>query len=58
MPTVVNDFACVDLALVADTYLSGLQITRVLDRTIAAWGVPGAIVSDIDTQLTSMVILM
>ncbi len=55
--TVVDDFTRENLALVADTSLSGLRVTRELDRVVAERGMPGTIVSDNGTEFTSMAIL-
>ncbi len=55
--TVVDDHTRENLALVADTSLSGLRVTRELDRLIAARGAPCTIVSDNGTEFTSMAIL-
>ncbi len=55
--TVVDDFTRENLALIADTSLSGLRVTRELDRVIAERGQPGTIVSDNGTEFTSMAIL-
>jgi putative transposase len=44
--TVVDDFTRENLALVADTSLSGLRVTRELDKVIADRGQPGTIVSE------------
>jgi putative transposase len=55
--TVVGDHTRENLALVADTSLSGLRVTRELDRLIAARGAPCMIVSDNGTEFTSMAIL-
>ncbi|CUH54435.1 Integrase core domain-containing protein [Shimia marina] len=41
----------------ADTSLSGLRVTRELDRLIAERGVPCTIVSDNGTEFTSMAVL-
>lgn len=54
---VVDDFTRENLALVADTSLSGLRVTRELDRVIAERGVPRTIVSDNGTEFTSMAVL-
>ncbi len=54
---VVDDFTRECLALVADTSLSGLRVTRELDRIIAGRGRPTMCVSDNGTELTSMAIL-
>ena len=55
--TVVDDYTRENLALVADTSLSGLRVTRELDQVIADRGMPGTIVSDNGTEFTSMAIL-
>lgn len=55
--TVVDDFTKECVALVADTSLSGLRVTRELDRAIAERGAPKTIVSDNGTEFTSMAIL-
>ena len=55
--TVVDDFTRENLALIADTSLSGQRVTRELDRVIAERGLPGTIVSDNGTEFTSMAIL-
>jgi len=55
--TVVDDHTRENLALVADTSLSGLRVTRELDRVISERGAPGTIVSDNGTEFTSMAIL-
>jgi putative transposase len=54
---VVDDFTRECLALVADTSLSGLRVTRELDRIIAGRGRPAMCVSDNGTELTSTAIL-
>lgn len=54
---VVDDYTRENLALIADTSLSGLRVTRELDRVIADRGAPGTIVSDNGTEFTSMAIL-
>lgn len=54
---VVDDFTRECLALVADTSLSGLRVTRELDGIIARRGRPAMCVSDNGTELTSMAIL-
>ncbi len=43
---IVDDHTRENLALVADTSLSGLRVTRELNRVIAERGMPGTIVSD------------
>ena len=55
--TVIDDFTKESVALVADTSISGLRITRELDRAILERGRPGTIVSDNGTEFTSMAIL-
>jgi transposase InsO family protein len=45
------------LALVVDTSLSGLRVTRELDALIRLRGRPATVVSDNGTELTSMVVL-
>jgi len=55
--TVVDDFTRENLALIADTSLSGQRVTRELDHVIAERGMPGTIVSDNGTEFTSMAIL-
>jgi putative transposase len=55
--TVVDDHTRENLALVADTSLSGLRVTRELDRVISERGAPGTIVFDNGTEFTSMAIL-
>jgi putative transposase len=55
--TVVDDHTWENLALVADTSLSGLRVTRELDRLIAERGAPGTTVSDNGTEFTSMAVL-
>ncbi|WP_439616897.1 integrase core domain-containing protein, partial [Shinella sp.] len=54
---IVDDFTRECLALVADTSLSGLRVTRELDVVMAKRGRPHTIVSDNGTELTSMAIL-
>ncbi len=54
---VVDDHARENLALIADTSLSGLRVSRELDRVISERGIPGTIVSDNGTEFTSMAIL-
>ncbi len=54
---IVDDFTRECLALVADTSLSGLRVTRELDIVMAQRGRPHTIVSDNGTELTSMAIL-
>ena len=57
MPCVVDDWTRECLALVVDTSLPGARVARELDRIIAVRGRPLTIVSDNDTELTSMAIL-
>jgi putative transposase len=54
---VVDDYSRECLALVADTSLSGLRVTRELDGLIKRRGRPNTIVSDNGTELTSMAVL-
>lgn len=54
---IVEDFTRECLALVADTSLSGLRVTRELDIAMSQRGRPRTIVSDNGTELTSMTIL-
>ena len=55
--TVVDDFSRECLALVADNSLSGLRVTRELDRIVEMRGRPCMIVSDNGTELTSRAML-
>lgn len=55
--TIVDDFTRECLALVADTSLSGVRVTRALDVLIARRGKPHTIVSDNGTELTSIAVL-
>ena len=54
---VIDDYSRECLALVADTSLSGLRVTRELGMLIARRGKPRTIVSDNGTEFTSMAIL-
>ncbi|UES60192.1 IS3 family transposase (plasmid) [Roseibium aggregatum] len=54
---VVDDYSRECLALVADTSLSGLRVTRELDALIRLRGKPVTVVSDNGTELTSMAVL-
>ena len=54
---IVDDFSRECLALVADTSLSGLRVTRELTAIMARRGRPKTIVSDNGTELTSMAVL-
>lgn len=54
---IVDDFSRECLALVADTSLSGLRVTRELDNLIQSRGKPRTVVSDNGTELTSMAVL-
>ena len=54
---VVDDYSRECLALVADTSLSGLRVTRELAELIKHRGKPNTIVSDNGTELTSMAVL-
>jgi putative transposase len=55
--TVVDDFTRECLALVADTSLTGLRLTRELQQIVDVRGKPGTIVSDNGTEMTSMAVL-
>lgn len=55
--TVVDDCTRENLALVADTSLSGVRVARELDRLIAERGKPRMIVSDNGSEFTSNAIL-
>lgn len=55
--TVVDDCTAKNLALVADTSLSGVRVARELDRLIAERGKPRMIVSDNGSEFTSNAIL-
>lgn len=54
---VIDDYSRECLALVADTSLSGLRVTRELDALVRARGKPMTVVSDNGTELTSMAVL-
>ena len=54
---VVDDFSRECLALVADTSLCGRRVARELDAIAAARGLPGTVVSDNGTELTSTAML-
>jgi len=54
---VVDDYSRECLALVADTSLSGLRLTRELDAVMKQRGQPRTIVSDNGTEMTSMAVL-
>jgi len=54
---VVDDYSRECLALVPDTSLSGLRMTRELDAVIKQRGKPHTIVSDNGTEMTSMAVL-
>lgn len=54
---IVDDFSRECLALVADTSLSGLRVTRELTAIMVRRGRPKTIVSDNGTELTSMAVL-
>ena len=54
---VVDDFSRECLALVPDTSLSGLRMTRELDDIITRRGRPHTIVSDNGTEMTSMAVV-
>ena len=53
----VDDFTRECLALVADTSLTGLRLTRELQQIVDVRGKPGTIVSDNGTEMTSMAVL-
>lgn len=53
---VVDDFSRECLALVADTSLSGLRVTRALTAIMARRGRPKTVVSDNGAELTSMAV--
>lgn len=55
--TVIDDCTRENLALVADTSISGSRVSRELDQIIAERGMPTTIVSDNGTEFTSMAIL-
>lgn len=55
--TVIDDFTKENVVLVADISISGLRVTRELDRVIAECARPKTIVSDNGTEFTSMAIL-
>ena len=52
--TVVDDYTRENVALIADTSLSGQRVTRELNKAIAERGAPKTIVSDNGTEFTSM----
>lgn len=54
---IVDDFSRECLALVVDTSLSGLRVTRELTAVMERRGRPRTIVSDNGTELTSMAVL-
>lgn len=54
---VIDDFSRECLALVADTSLSGLRVTRELDLLITKRGKPNTIVSDNGTEFTSIAVV-
>jgi putative transposase len=55
--TVVDDFTKENVALVPDTSISGVRVTRELGQAISERGIPKTIVSDNGTEFTSMAIL-
>jgi transposase InsO family protein len=55
--TIVDDCARENIALIADTSLSGLRVATELDRLVATRGNPRMIVSDNGTEFTSNAIL-
>lgn len=54
---IFDDFSRECLALVADTSLSGLRVTRELSAIVVQRGRPGTIVSDNGTELINMAVL-
>ena len=54
---IVDDFSRECLAMIADTSLSGLRVTRELTAIMARRGRPKTIVSDNGTEVTSMAVL-
>ena len=54
---IVDDFSRECLALIADTSLSGLRVTRELTAIMVRRGRPKTIISDNGTELTSMAVL-
>ncbi|KLN62210.1 integrase [Kiloniella spongiae] len=57
MLTVVDDFSRENIALIADTSLSGSRVVRELKQVIVSRGKPKTIVSDNGTEFTSTAIL-
>lgn len=57
MLCVIDDCTRENLALVADTSLSGERVSRELDRLVRLYGKPQSIVSDNGTEFTSRAIL-
>jgi len=55
--TIVDDCTRENIALIADTSLSGLRVATELDRLVATRGKPTMIVSDNGTEFTSNAIL-
>jgi putative transposase len=55
--TIVDDCTRECLALVADTSLSGIRVSRELDRLVMERGKPRMVVSDNGSELTSNAIL-
>ena len=53
----IDDYSRECLALVADTSLSGMRVTRELNELIAKRGKPRTIISDNGTEQTSMAVL-
>jgi putative transposase len=54
---IVGDFGRECLALIAETFLSGLRVTRELTAIMARRGRPRTLASDNGTELTSMAVL-
>ena len=56
--TIVDDCTRENIALIADTSLSGLRVATELDRLVTTRGKPRMIVSDNGTEFTSNAILV
>ncbi|NIE81757.1 transposase family protein [Asaia sp. As-1742] len=54
---VIDDFSRKDLALVADTSLSGGRVVRELEVLVERYGKPHMIISDNGTEFTSHAVL-
>lgn len=57
VPAVIDDFSRECLALVTDTSLSGLRVTRELNLLMEQRGKPNTIVSNNGTEFTSIAVL-